>query len=436
MSGGCGQAGIPFFIACRVGSGSWTEILYRRIRMSDQIVQPAQASVPDILEADEFHTDQVLTIVGGHFVHDTYSAFLAPLLPLLRERLATSYALTGGLVIFSQIPSLLNPFIGYLADKVSLRYFIILAPAVTATLMSAIGLTSSYVSLALLLFAAGISIAAFHAPAPAMIGRVSGRRVGKGMSLFMAGGELGRTLGPVAAVAGVEWFGLGGIWRLALVGWLVSGILYLRLRTVPARPLPARKRVSWRTIGPKARQVFPALTGLVLARIFLQVSLTTYLPTFMNDVLHTSLWLAASSLTILEAAGVVGALFSGTLSDRLGRSRVLFVLLGLAPFLLIGFLFGPGWLSFPILVVLGLTVISPQPVLLALVQDEFPQQRALANGIYLAMNFMMRALGIWVVGLAADRFGLMNAFLWSGLAAFFALPAVWFLPGKDKFRLV
>ena len=26
-------------------------------------------------ENEEFNTDQVLTIVGGHFVHDTYSAF-------------------------------------------------------------------------------------------------------------------------------------------------------------------------------------------------------------------------------------------------------------------------------------------------------------------------------------------------------------------------
>ena len=163
------------------------------------------------------------------------AAFLAPLLPLIQERLGTSYALTGSLAIFAQLPSLLNPFIGYLADKVSLRYFIILAPAVTATLFSSLGLVPNYLTLAFLLIAAGVSIAAFHAPAPAMIARVSGNRVGKGMSIFMASGELGRTLGPVIAVAGVSWFGLEGIWRLAFVGWGVSVILYFRLRTISAR---------------------------------------------------------------------------------------------------------------------------------------------------------------------------------------------------------
>ena len=36
-------------------------------------------------------------------------------------------------------------------------------------------------------------------------------------------------------------------------------------------------------------------------------ALTTYLPIFVSDERSGSLWLAAASLTILEAAGVAGA---------------------------------------------------------------------------------------------------------------------------------
>ena len=36
-----------------------------------------------------FQTAQVLTIASGHFVHDTYGAFVAPLLPLVQEKLGT-----------------------------------------------------------------------------------------------------------------------------------------------------------------------------------------------------------------------------------------------------------------------------------------------------------------------------------------------------------
>jgi FSR family fosmidomycin resistance protein-like MFS transporter len=398
--------------------------------MADQPVR-TQDSSQSAPRPGDFQTDQVATIAGAHFVHDTYSSFLAPLLPLIQSNLGISYTLVGSLVVFMQLPSLLNPFIGYLADRISLRYFIILAPAITATLMSSMGLTSDYVTLALLLFATGISIAAFHAPAPAMIGRVAGLRVGTGMSIFMASGELARTLGPIVAVAGVGWFGLDGIWRLAVVGWLTSGILYWRLRNVSARPSQLRK-APLAEIWPTARRVFPTLIWLMTGRVFMMAALTTYLAIFVKDELGGSLWLAAISLTLLEGAGVVGALLSGTLSDRFGRKRVLLFLLGLAPILMLLFLYGPTWLTIATLIGLGLTAISPQPVLLALVQDEFPEHRAVANGVYLALSFLIRALGIWLVGMVADQFGLSNAYLFACLLAFLSLPAVFFLPARRQ----
>ena len=209
-----------------------------------------------------FQTDQVFTVAGGHFIHDTYSAFIAPLIPLLQERLGVGYAGAGSLAIYAQMPSLLNPFIGYLADRVSLRYFIILAPAVTATLMSCMGLTSNYLALAMLMLAAGVSMAAFHAPAPAMIGRLAGQRTGTGMSIFMATGELGRTVGPIVAVAAVSWWGLDGIWRLAALGWLTSAVLYWRLHTVPARPrAPGQDSLS--AMWPQVKRVFPVITWVI-----------------------------------------------------------------------------------------------------------------------------------------------------------------------------
>jgi FSR family fosmidomycin resistance protein-like MFS transporter len=393
----------------------------------DGVLTPPAAAVPD---ADSFQSARVLTIAGGHFVHDTYTAFLAPLLPLIQERLGTNYAVTGSLAIFVQLPSLLNPFIGYLADKVSLRYFVILAPGITATLLSGLGLAPSYAVLTLLLLAAGISIAAFHAPAPAMIGRLAGNRVGKGMSIFMAGGELGRTLGPVVAVAGVGWFGLEGIWRLAFVGWAVSGILYLRLRDIAPVEARAVAAADLGALLPDLLRVFGPLIWLVSARVLLLVSLTVYLPLYASDTRDLSLWLSAAALSILEGAGVVGALASGTLSDRLGRNRMLLILLSLSPLFYLLFVLGPTWAAVPLLLALGLTAISPQPVLLALVQDSFPEHRALANGTYLAVGFLVRALGIWAVGLLADNFGLQNAFLWSGFLAFLSIPAVFLLPRR------
>ena len=170
----------------------------------------------------------------------------------------------------------------------------------------------------------------------------------------------------------------------------------------------------------------------MLARQFLLVSLTTFLPLFMTDVKQADLWLSNSSLTILEGAGVAGALLSGTLSDRLGRRGMLGLVLALAPLFMLLFLFGPAGLTAVSLALLGFTVLAPTAVMLALVQDQFPTNRALANGSFLATNFLIRSLAVWVVGFAADRFGLSPVFLWSGVLAWLSVPAVWFLPTGRK----
>jgi MFS transporter, FSR family, fosmidomycin resistance protein len=399
--------------------------------ISAQASAALETTAPETTEEARahFHTGQVVTVAGGHVVHDSFTAFLAPLLPLLQDKLGIGYAGVGSLAIFSQLPSLLTPFIGYLADRISVRYFVILAPAVTATFMSVIGFAPSYLALALLLLAVGVSMAAFHAPAPAMIARVSGTRLGMGMSIFMASGELGRTVGPLIVIAGVTWWGLEGIWRLAAVGWITSAILYWCLHTVAARPT-SEKQLSLQQMMPEARRVFPVLFWILIAKAFMAVAITTYLPIFMRDQLQTSLWLAAAALTILEGAGVAGALLAGTLSDRFGRASVLLLLFITAPLFLALFLFGPTWTIVPALIALGLTAISPTPVLMAVVQDQFPEHRAVANGLFMFANFLSRAGAVWVIGAVADSYGLVVAFVCAGLLALGGIPAVFWLPNR------
>lgn len=388
------------------------------------------AGTDEGLPEDTFQTEQVLTVASAHFTHDTFSAFVAPLLPVIQAKLSINYTQSGTLVALMQLPSLLNPFIGYMADRISLRYFVILAPAVTATLMSVMGLAPNYLVLALLLLATGVSVAAFHAPAPAMIARLAGRRVGTGMSVFMAAGELGRTVGPVIVAWAVAYIGLEGMWRLAFVGWAVSAILYWRLRHISARPAP-KAAVMREVFWPRAKRIFPLLIALQLCRSLLLGAMTTYLPLFMTDVVNAEFWLAATALTILEGAGVVGALTAGTTSDRLGRYRVLFVQLLISPLLLLSFVYIDNQWALPLLLLLGFFAISPTPVLLALVQDKFADSRAFANGIFLASNFLIRALGIWLVGFLADRIGLSNAFLVSGFVALGSLVPLLILPRME-----
>jgi FSR family fosmidomycin resistance protein-like MFS transporter len=383
-------------------------------------------SSSDIAKAKStgFQLSQVLTIISAHFINDTYAAFLAPLLPNLIEKLSLSYTQAGSLSAITQLPSLLNPLIGYLDDKVNLRIFVILAPAISATMMSLLGIAPSYPSLVVLLFITGLSIAAFHAIAPAMIARSSGQEVGKGMSLFMAAGELGRTIGPLFAAWGLLTFTLGKMFPVAIPGWIASFFIYFRFRGIP---IHVEKQTGFRAVLPLARRLFIPLVALVFFRSFLITGMGVYLPTLLQSE-GASVWKADTTLAIYQLAGVAGAFLGGTISDRIGRKPVLFAVSLLGPIMVLTFLNTTGWFTIPLLVLAGFFALSSQPITLAIVQDHFPNHRSIGNGFFMAFTFICLSLAAIGIGMLADRRGLQQAFQLTAFLGLLAAPMVIFLP--------
>jgi FSR family fosmidomycin resistance protein-like MFS transporter len=379
--------------------------------------------------ANTFQTGQVLTIAGGHLTHDIFTSFLAPLLPLIIKKLELSLTLAGSLAAFQQLPSLVNPLLGVLADRGSLRWFAVLAPTVTAVAMSAMGLAPTFTALVILLLVAGVSTAVWHVPAPVMIARVSGRQVGQGMSFFMLGGELARTIGPLLAVGAVTWWGLDGIWRLAPAAMVASAILYWRTREIGGARPATHADGSWAETWRELKRVMLPIAGIIAARGFMVAALTTFLPTFLSSE-GASLQQAGGSLSILELAGAAGVLTSGTISDRLGRRRVLVFILSVAPVLMLAFLAVRGWATVLLLMAMGFTTLSTNPVLMALVQECGRHHPATANGLYMALQFAGQSLCIVLVGAMADRWGLRAAYQWCALIGFAGVGFVLLLPRR------
>jgi FSR family fosmidomycin resistance protein-like MFS transporter len=380
---------------------------------------------------DQFQTKRVVAITAGHAVHDTYTAFLPPLLPVFIETLSLTRTEAGFLTVFIQGPSLLQPFIGHLADRVSLRYLVIMAPAVAGVVMSLLGVAPTYGLLALLLVVAGLNSAVIHSVAPVMAGRLSGSKLGRGMGFWMVGGELGRTLGPLIIGLSLQYLTPESMPFLMVGGLAASVLLFFRLKDVPGRPPIGSQALPWakvlRVMGP----FLVPLMGIVLVRAFMIVSLTTYLPIFLADE-GAELSFAAISLSILEAAGIAGALLGGGLSDRWGRRSIMALSLLVTPLLMFAFLAADGWVRFPLLVLLGFTSLSVTPVIMALVQESFPENRALANGIYMALSFVLRSGVVIALGLVGDRFGMPAAFAASATITFLGLPLLLLLPARRR----
>jgi len=378
---------------------------------------------------DTFHTGKILTLAGAHGAHDMYFSFMPPVLPLLMEKLAITKAEAGLLTIFWQWPSLFQPVIGHLADRINLRYLIILAPTISGAMVTLVGIAPSYGITALLLLIAGFSTAAFHAIVPAMIGVYSGKRLSRGMSFFMVAGELGYAIGPILVVAVIGWLTLRGLPWLMSLGMLVSLILFFRIKTDSAMQHKNANALPWRAALRNMSAVLLPLMGVNVTKSFLVANLSTFLPTFMREE-GSTLFIAGASFAVLEFAAAAGTLFSGWLGERFGR-RVVMLFSALAtPIFAFAFLLSSGWAQIALLLAIGFAAYCSVPVMMAMVQETSPQNRALANSVYMSIEFVARSLITILVGALADWLGLRNVFTGSVFAALLGVPFIFLLPWR------
>ncbi len=381
--------------------------------------------------AKEFQTAKVLTISIGHFFHDVYTSFLAPMLPLLVEKLGISLSMVGFLDVVRKIPSLFNPLIGLMADKICVKYLIILAPGISTITMSLLGAAPSYSILLILLFTTGISSSLFHVPSPVAIKRFSGKNTGTGMSFYMVGGEFARSIGPLLITVAISYWGLEGSYRVMPLGILASVVLYYKLRNVKEivnSKIKKKKDTSTDSIK-HLIPIFLIVAGFILFRAGIKSALTLYLPIYLTGKGET-LWLAGISLSVFQFAGATGTLGAGYISDKIGKRNILLISAVLSPIIMWGFLSANSFMVFPLLILEGLLLFAQGPVLLAYFQDLNTNRPAFVNSIYMTINFGVNSLIVLFVGILGDYIGLDLTFKIATIIAFLAVPTIYFLP-KD-----
>jgi len=200
--------------------------------MNTETIESIQDTTNTQIREIGFNSTKVITLASAHAMHDTYAGFLAPLLPILIDRLALLKVEAGAFLIFQQGPSLLQPVIGHFADRFNFKKLVLAAPAVTGMMMSLFARAKTYWTAALLLMVSGLFAAILHAVAPAIIAAFSGKQMGRGMSYWMVGGEIGVMLGPMIISSIISIFSINAAPWLMIGGVVASITLNFLLRDV------------------------------------------------------------------------------------------------------------------------------------------------------------------------------------------------------------
>ena len=366
--------------------------------------------VPALIEeTDDFSSRYVGSIALAHGIHDLYSGFLPPLLPILIEKFSLSNLGGGSLTLFFSLPSLLQPVIGAFADRRNLKIMVSLAPFITGVVMTLLGLTASPVIMMVMLLFAGLSSASLHAIGPALNSKHAGKKLGKGMSFWVNAGTLGYALGALLLVSAYDLVGLSGLPILAILGAIASVLIWFGLKGADTSAAASRTQKSTPKDWGNILKIMLPIVFIVATRAMMTAMLSTYFPAFLRER-GASTWFSGAGMTLILIAGVFGSQIVGNLSDKFNRIKILAIItIALFSFMMM-FLRTDNWLQIPVLLLIGFFEIAALPVLMALVQESFSGDRAFINGLFLSINFVGTSLAVPLVGRLADLYNFQTTF--------------------------
>ncbi|HEX6974246.1 MAG TPA: MFS transporter [Vicinamibacterales bacterium] len=352
----------------------------------------------------------ILLMACAHMMVDGYGNIYAPLLPLLIPKLGLSLAAAGTLtMLFQMSASVAQVGFGHLADRWRPRLLVMAGPVVAVSVLSLVGLSSSTGMLAAILVLGGLGTAAFHPPAAALAHRLGGDHQGLAMSVYITGGSVGFSLGPLLFAPFAQRYGMQWTPLLVIPGLIVIAFF---LSKVPPIPHHASSRGGFTALKPYAKPL-TLLYLIVVLRTLTSLGFATFVPVMLTRR-GMSVAQAGAAISLYLFASGVGGFSGGPLADRFGPRKVIALSLVLAcPFLVIA----PTLTGWPFMVVLalgGLFLQSTLPVNVTFGQSLAPVSAATVSSLMMGFAWGTGGLSVPLVGFIADRVGIEHTLV--GLA--------------------
>lgn len=356
----------------------------------------------------------VTLLTTGHFFSDFYANFLPALLPIVMPKLGLSLTMSGLLVmILSFTSNVLQPFFGYIMDKKSLNWLLLLTIPGGAIFICLTGLADTKTMLFVLVTLSGLAVSIFHPLGTSLISKVTNTsKLGLSISIFVAGGNLGFALAPVIIVYFTENYGLSALPLLIIPSLILSVALYQSGLSKPSlRSVTATKNLS--NLIKFSEQIDLIKLNIAMGlRAWTHVSVTTFLPVLLVSQGHSATF-AGIMLTIFLIGAALGGLYGGYLSDRLGCKKVIIasLALGILPTYLFLSSLEITWWTWIVLFLCGAGLQGSAPSSLVWAQRLLPNNAGMASGMMLGLSFGLGGIGAAITGTLADSITLATSLL-------------------------
>jgi FSR family fosmidomycin resistance protein-like MFS transporter len=376
-----------------------------------QAASPASPEKGVVREAAEQTVMNVLLALSlAHLLNDTLQALIPAIYPVLKESFRLNYTQVGLITFVFQITgSLLQPFVGLYTDRHPQPYSLATGMGVTLTGLVLLSQAGTYPLILAAAALVGAGSAIFHPEASRVARMASGGRHGFAQSFFQVGGNLGSSLGPIAAIVVVAhgqhsllWFSGVALLGIAVLSW-VGGWYRAQLAHWRAKSRAHAAAVGARLSRGQVVAALAILVVLIFSKYFYLVSLSNYYTFYLIDRFGLPVPRAQLCLFVFLFSVAAGTIIGGPVGDRIGRKRVIWIsILGVAPFsLLLPHVGLPAMIA--LTVVIGIILASAFSAILVYAQELVPGRVGLISGLFFGFAFGAGGLGSALLGRLADH---------------------------------
>lgn len=387
-------------------------------------IDPAHAADgrPDArtIAADAPETTIVATILAvslGHFLNDLMQSLIPAAYPLLKENLSLSFTQIGAITfVFQGTASILQPLVGLYTDRRPMPFALSAGMASTGAGLLLLARATDFLHVLIAVALIGLGSSIFHPEASRIARIAAGMRPGFAQAVFQVGGNTGTAIGPLAAAFIVLERGqhsIGWFAAVALIGMILLftvGRWYVTVGAERARIHKARVRATVPLPRAQVRLGMIVLIVLMVSKFLYSVSFSSYYTFFLIERFGLSKSEANVFLFVFLAAVAAGTVIGGPIGDRIGLRRVIqWSIVGTLPLTLV-----IPWLPLiPNLIFAGLAgmiLASAFPAMVVYAQDLMPQKTGTVAGLLYGLAFGIAAFGAAVLGMLADRIGIVAVY--------------------------
>jgi FSR family fosmidomycin resistance protein-like MFS transporter len=369
------------------------------------------------------------TVAAAHFIHDGFADVVYVLLPLWAAEFSLTFAqvgiirtaYSGGMALF-QIPA------GLIAERIGDRNVLVLGTLVTAAGFIVAGVAGGFISLLVILLAAGLGSGVQHPLASSIVAKAyeTGRRRAA-LGTYNFSGDLGKVAVPavVALLATViGWRVAAGFYgAVGLAAAIVIWALLSRLE-IGTRPTPheAANAASGRGWGIRDARGFQALTLIGMIDNATRSPFLTFLP-FVLLAKGSTMGGVGGAMALLFAGGAVGKFLCGLMAERVGIIRAVVVTEAATTLGILAVLASPLSVAYVVLVPLGIALNGTSSVLYGTVAELVtPERRSRAYGLYYTITIATSAIAPTIYGVLSDAIGVPATLTVVGVMVLVTIP--------------